>query len=98
MHQSLVGVHHLLHVWCFVAVVGEGSILIEVFIGINDILYRCLGLDDCGAEDASGEVAAIGDEVDVSIEITLDLLQRLTNLSDVLVLEGLINAQVVVAP
>ena len=38
------------------------------------------------------------DEVDVSIKITLHLFQTLTNLGDVLVLEGLVDAQVIVAP
>ena len=57
---------------------------------------RCL--DDCCAEDATGKVATIGDEVNIGIEITLNLLQTLANLGDVLMLEGLIDAQVVVAP
>ena len=74
MYQGLVGVYHLLQVDGFVAVVGEGSISIEVLIGFDDIFYWGWCLDDGCAEDASGEVATIGDEVDVGIEITLDLL------------------------
>ena len=77
---------------------GEGCIFIEVFVCLNHILYWCRRLDDCCAEDATGKVATVGDEVDIGIKITLNLLQTLTNLSDVLVLEGLIDAQVVVAP
>ena len=97
MHQCLVGVYHLLQVDGFVAVVGEGSISIEVLIGFDDIFHRSRCLDDGCAEDASRKVATIGDKVDVGIEIALNLFQRLTDLSDVLVLEGLVDAQVVVA-
>ena len=40
MYQGLVGVYHLLQVDGFVAVVGEGSIIIEVLIGFDDIFDR----------------------------------------------------------
>jgi len=96
--KGLVGVHHLLEVDGLVAVVGKGGIAIEVLVGLDDVLYWGWGLDYGCAEDASCEVATIGDEVDVGIEIALDLLQTLTDLSDVLVLEGLVDAQVVVTP
>ena len=98
MDQCFVGVHYLLQVEGFVAVVGEGGITIEVLIGLDDVLYGSWRLDNGCAEDASGEVATIGDEVDVGIEITLYLLQRLADLCDVLVLEGLVDAQVVITP
>ena len=38
------------------------------------------------------------DEINICIEITLHLLQTLTNLGYVLMLEGLVDAQVVVTP
>ena len=98
MYQRLVSVHHLFQVNGLVAVVGEGGILVEVLVGLDDVLYRGGCLDDGRTEDAAGEVATIGDEVDVGIEIALHLLQRLTNLGDVLVLEGLVDAQVGHAP
>ena len=98
MDQCLVGVHYLLQVEGLVAIVGEGGITIKVLIGLDDVLYGSWRLDNGCAEDASGEVATIGDEVDVGIEITLYLLQRLADLCDVLVLEGLVDAQVVITP
>ena len=86
MYQGLVGVHHLLQVDGLVAVVGEGGILIELLVGLDDILNGSNGLDDGGTEDATCKVATIRDEVDVGIKIALYLLQRLANLSDMLVL------------
>ena len=98
MHQSLVGVHHLLQVYRLVCIVGKGGIAIEVLIGLDDVLGRNGSLDHSCAEDAASEVAAIGYEVDVGIEITLYLGQRLAYLCDVLMLERLIDTQVVDTP
>ena len=98
MHQCLVGVHHLLQVDGFVAIVGEGGIGIELLVGFDDIFHGCRCLDDSSTEDSTGEVTTIGDEVDVGIEVALYLFQTLTDLRDVLMLEGLVDAQVVVAP
>ena len=97
MYQCLVGVYHLLQVDGLVTVVGEGSISIEVLVGLDDIFYRGRCLDDCCTEDTTSKVTTIGDEVDIGIEVALYLLQALTDLCDVLVLEGLVDAQVVVA-
>ena len=77
---------------------GEDGILIEVLVGFDDIFHRRWCLDDGGTEDATGEVTTIGDEIDVGIEVALYLFQTLTDLSDVLMLEGFVDAQVVVAP
>ena len=98
MYQGLVGVHHLLQVDGFVAVVGESGIGIKLLVGFDDVLYGRWCLDDSGTEDTTGEVTTIGDEVDVGIEVALYLFQTLTDLCDVLMLEGLVDAQVVVAP
>ena len=98
MYQCLVGVYHLLQVDGLVAVMCKSSIGIEVLVGLNDVGLRGLGADDGGAENASGEVATVGDEVDVGIKITLYLSDALLDLSHMLVGEGLVDAQVVVAP
>ena len=98
MHQCLVGVHHLLQVDGFVAVVGEGGIGIELLIGFDNIFHGRWSLDDSSTEDTTGEVTTIGDEVDVGVEVALYLFQTLTDLRDVLMLERLVDAQVVVAP
>ena len=98
MYQGLVGVHHLLQVDGFVAVVSEGGIGIEVLVGFDDILYRSRCLHNSRTEDATGKVTTIGDEIDVGIEVALYLFQTLADLRDVLMLERLVDAQVVVAP
>ena len=98
MYQSFVGVYYLLQVDGFVAIVRKGCVFVEVLISLDNILYWSCCLDDCSAENATSEVAAIGDEVDICIQITLNLFQRLTNLGYMLMLEGLVDAQVVVAP
>jgi len=96
--KTFVGIHHLLQVERLVAVVGEGGLAVEVLIGLDNLIGIGLGADDLRTEDAAGEVAAIGDEVDVDIERALCLYQRLTDLCQMLVSEGLVDAEVVVAP
>ena len=98
MDKGLVGVDDLFQVDGLVTVVGECSVGIELLVGFDDILHWGWCLDDGCAEDASCKVATIGDKVDIGIEIALNLLQRLSDLGDVLVLEGLVDAQVVVTP
>ena len=98
MHQCFVGVYHLFQVDGLVAVVSESRIMIEILINFNYIFYRSRSLDDGGTEDSSGEVTTIGDEVDVGIERALYLFQTLTDFCDMLMLEWLIDAQVVVSP
>ena len=61
MDEGLVGVDYLLQVDGLVAVVGERSASIELLIGLDDILHWGRGLDNGCAEDASCEVATIGD-------------------------------------
>ena len=89
MDETFVGIHHLLQVERLVAVVGEGGIAVKVLIGLNDLIGIGLGTDDLRTEDATGEVATIGDEVDVDIERTLCLYQRLTDLGQMLWVKGL---------
>ena len=98
MNQRLVSVYYLLQVEWLVAVVGEGGIFVEVLVSLDDILHRSRSLNDGCAENTTGKVATIGNEVDVGIQITLHLLQALTDLGDVLVLEGLVDAEVIVTP
>ncbi len=103
MDETLVGVDHLLQVDRLVDVVGEGCIAVEILVGCNDVFYRSIGLNHLSSEDATGEVATIRDEVDGCLElaITCELLyltQTLAYLRHVLVLEGLVNAHVIVAP
>ena len=87
VHQRLVGVYYLFQVDGLVTIMREGSVTIEVLVGLYDVLFGNKSTYDCSTEDAASEVAAIGDEVDVDIEITLYLSQRLPYLGDVLVLE-----------
>ena len=98
MYQCLVSIHHLFQVNGLVAIVGEGSICIEILVGLDDILNRGWCFDDGCTENAAGEITTIGDEVDVSIQITLYLFQALADLCDMLMLKRLVDAEVVVAP
>ena len=98
MYHGLIRVHHLLQVDGLVAVVREGGIAVEVLVCLYDVLGRRLGADDGGAEDAAGEVATVGDEVDVGIQIALHLFDALFDFGQMLVGKGLVDAQVVVAP
>ena len=103
MDETLVGVDHLLQVDRLVDVVGEGCVAIEILVGCHDVFYRSVGLHYLSGEDATGEVATIRDEVDGCLELAvarelLYLAQTLAYLRHVLVLEGLVNAHVVVAP
>ena len=116
MHQGLVGVDHLLQVDGAVGVVGEGGVGVEVAVGLDNVRSGDVGVDDGGAEDATGEVAAVGDELNLepgtgSTVARLatagssggsgrggDLRQTLHDFGQVLVGEGLVDAQVVVAP
>ena len=77
VHQCLVGVHYLLQIDGLITVVGEGCITVEFLVCLDDVFGWCLGLDDGSAEDAAGEVAAVGYEVDRGIEVALYLAQRL---------------------
>ena len=103
MDETLVGVDHLLQVDRFVDVVGEGCVAVKVLVGCHDVFYRSVGFNHLSSEDATGEVATIRDEVDGCLELAvarklLYLTQTLAYLWHVLVLEGLVNAHVVVAP
>ena len=98
MNQALVGIHYLLQVDCLIHIVGKLGILVELLVTCYDFLDRLVSLHNFCSEDTAGEVATVRDEVDGCIEITLCLLQTLTNLWHVLMVECLVDAHVVVAP
>ena len=103
MDETLVGVDHLLQVDRLVDVVGEGCVAVEILVGCHDVFYRSVGFHYLSSEDATGEVATIRDEVEGCLELAiarelLYLAKTLAYLRHMLVLEGLVNAHVVVAP
>ena len=103
MDETLVGVDHLLQVDRLVDVMGEGCVAVEILVGCHDVFYRSIGLHYLSSKDATGEVATIRDEVDGCLELAvacelLHLAKTLAYLRHVLVLEGLVNTHVVVAP
>ena len=103
MDETLVGVDHLLQVDRLVDVVGEGCVAIEILVGCHDVFYRSVGLHYLSGKDATGEVAAIRDEVEGCLELAvarelLHLAKTLAYLRHMLVLEGLVYAHIVVAP
>ena len=77
---------------------GECGLLVEILVCCHDIAAFRLRLDDGCTEDATGKVATIGDEVYVGVETALYLNQRLLDLSQMLMGECLIDAQVVITP
>ena len=89
MNQALVGIHHLLQVDCLIHIVSKLGILVELLVTCYDFLDWLIGLYHFCSEDTAGEVATVRDEVDGCIEITLCLLQTLTNLSTCLWLNAL---------
>ena len=81
MHQSLIGVHHLLHVQCLVAVVGEGSIIVVFLIQSYHFLlsHRLVECHHLSGENASGEVSSVGDEIDSDALCIIALVQCVNN-------------------
>ena len=98
MDEALVGIHHLLQVDVLLYDVREGIFGVILFVHTDDFFQRHFGLHDNGGENAAREVATIGDEVYLRIEAVLQLLERLLDFGHVLVFEGFIDTQVVVAP
>ena len=98
MDKRLVGVHHLLHVYCLIDIVGEAGVLIESLVALYYLFKRLVGLYHLGGENATGEIAAIGNEVDVGIQLALNLAKALLYLRHMLVGESLIDAHIAHAP
>ena len=98
MNKALIGVYNLLQVDGLVDIMSEGGVLVERLVAFYYLISRGVGLHYASGEDATGEVAAIRNEVDVGIERALHLRQTLPNLGHVLMIERLVYAQVVVAP
>ena len=98
MHERLVGVHHLLHVDSLIHIMSEACILVECLVSLYDFLYRSVGLDDLGGEDATGEVSSIRDKIDVGIKMSLHLTQALLNLGHMLMIERLVYAHIAHTP
>ena len=98
MNEALVGIYNLLQVDGLVDIMSEQGVLVERLVALYYLVCRGVGLHYAGGEDAAGEVAAIGYEVDVCIKRALHLREALPYLGHVLMTERLIYAQVVVAP
>ena len=98
VHQALVCIHHLLEVDGLVAHMGERRMGIILLIGLHNALVNHRMPNDAGTEDATGKVATLWYEVDVGKDIVLNRCERTPYLLKMLVAEGLIDADVVVAP
>jgi len=98
MYQSLVGVYNLFQVDGLFAVMRECRTGIEFFVSCGYRVAFDLGFDDHRCENPSCEITAVGDKVDGCVERALHLFQRLLYFGHVLVLKGLVYAQVIVAP
>ena len=100
MHQRLVGIDHLFQVERLVGVVCEGCRAVELAVHLHVSLFGNIGLHlyHRGGEDAAGKRTAVGHEVDGGGEVGLQLSERLPDFRHMLVLEGLVDAQVVGPP
>ena len=96
--QALVGVDHLLEIRILVRDEGKRMILIIRLVKPLDLRELDLAIQVSRGEDPSREVAPHGDEVDPALEAVLQLAKALLDLGQVLVREGLVDGDVVVAP
>ena len=96
--EALVGVDHLLQVDILLHDVDEGVLGVVLLVDAFELLKRHLRLHHQCGEDAAGEVAPVGDEVNLRVEAVLQLAERLLDFRHVLVGESLVDADVVVAP
>ena len=96
--KGLVGVHHLLHVGTLRDEMCEGGVL--VVVGIDALhLFKWHVAPRVGCdEDAAGETAALRDEEHATSVAWAELLHRLVYLQEMLMREGLVDGDVVVAP
>ena len=73
MDKALIRINHLLEVDIIRCDMRKRIFSIVVDIELVELLQRYLILDHDGAEDASRKIAAIGDEVYIRAETTLQL-------------------------
>ena len=98
VHQALVCAHDLLHVYGAINVVCEHGVGIEFLVQTYDLLEFYLLTHHGGAEDATGEVATVGYEVDGAVEGGLQFVEALQNFWHVLMLECLVYTHIATAP
>ena len=77
---------------------GEGSIPIIVLVYGLHLLYRCVAACIGCYENASGKTSTLGDEEHLTIVLWLQLMDGLIYLMQMLMREGLVDGDIVVAP
>ena len=98
IHEGFVGVHHLLHVGTLQDEVREGSILVVVGIDLLHLFKRQVAFGVCCDEDTAREAAPLWDEEHPTFIAGTKFLYRLVYFQEMLMREGLIDGDIVVAP
>ena len=96
--QSLVGIDNLLHVRTLLNKVRKGSILIVVGIDALNFLQKQVTLSIGSNKNATSETAPLGDEEQSAFIARAKFLYGLVDFQEVLMCEGLIDGDIVVAP
>ena len=97
LQVGVVGVDDLFQVHSALAEVNEGSIGVVILVQLMEGVLIQLGLLVDTRKNAPGEIAAHRQEVDRPGEILLQTAQGPIDLSQMLVTEGFVNTQIVVA-
>src|SRR5258708_3318274 len=97
LDETFIGIDHLLQRNSRLAKDSEGVAVIEIFIESRKVFYRPVTAKLGADEDAAGEIAPPGDEMDRRSG-RLQLLQGLTDLFQVLMRQGLIRLDIISSP
>ena len=98
VNYGFVGVYDLLHVWAFRDEMREGCILIVVGIYALYLFEWEVALGICCDIDAACETSSLGDEEHSTIVARTKLLYCLVDFQQMLMREGLVYGDIVVAP
>ena len=98
VHHGFVGVHHLFHIGALGYEVGEGGILVVVGVDLLYLFDGLVALGVGGHKDAPCKAAALWDEEHTAVVARTEFLYRLIYFQQMLVREGLVDRDIVVAP
>ena len=98
VYKAFVGVYHLLEVYRSVHDMCERVAFVVAFVHLVKRFDIGIALNDDGSEYSSCEISSVGDKIYLAVKVGLQLFDTLQNLWQVLVLERLVYAHVVVSP
>ena len=98
VYETLVCVYHLLEIKRTLYDMCERVTLVIALIQLIQCLNVKIALHDQCGKDSTWETATIWDKVNASVKIGLQLFDALHDLGQVLMLEWLVYAYIVVSP